>query len=119
MRPLSGRAPFPSYSTPNILEAISLLRALKKRIAFVTNNATQSRERYLHKFHSLGFESVQLDEIFTCGSASAVYLRDRVLPNLPEDKRGIYVIGQEGLEHELREVGLEWKGGSVSALFKA
>ena len=29
-------------------------------------------------------------------------------------KTGIYLIGQEAIEEELRECGLKWKGGTVS-----
>lgn len=49
--------------------------------------------------------------MFTCGSASAIYL-ERLLPTLEEGKRGIYMIGQAGLEEELKAVGLAWTGGS-------
>ncbi|KAM0756241.1 2-phosphoglycolate phosphatase [Meredithblackwellia eburnea MCA 4105] len=98
--------------TPNVTEAVQLLRTLGKRLAFVTNNATQSRYQYLNKFHRLGLNSVQLHEIFTCGSASATYLKEHILPDLPPEQRGVYLIGQAGLEEELREVGLTWKGGS-------
>jgi hypothetical protein len=45
-------------------------------------------------------------------SASASYLKEQVLPKLEEGQSGIYVIGQAGLEEELREVGLSWTGGS-------
>ncbi|KAL8283759.1 hypothetical protein RQP46_005554 [Phenoliferia psychrophenolica] len=99
--------------TPNVREAIELLRSLKKTLAFVTNNSTKSRRQYLAKFFTLGLTSVRLEEIFTCGSASATYLKDVVLPSLPPEQRGIYVIGQAGLEEELREVGLDWSGGSA------
>jgi 4-nitrophenyl phosphatase len=100
-----------THLTPNVSEALDFLRSQGKRIAFVTNNATKSRSAYLTKFHSLGL-SASLEEIFTCGSASASYLRKFVLPGLEEGKKGIYVVGQEGLEEELRAEGLEWTGGS-------
>lgn len=98
--------------TPNIVPAIELLRSQNKKLAFITNNATKSRHQYLTKFHSLGFESVRLEEIYTCGSASATYLRDVILPSMEEGQRGVYVIGQEGLEMELREAGVDWEGGT-------
>lgn len=96
--------------TPQIIPALQFLRAQGKQIGFVTNNATKSRRMYLEKFTRLGIEC-RLEEIFTCGSASASYLAELV-PTLAEGKRGIYVIGQVGLEEELREVGLTWTGGS-------
>ncbi|KAI5478927.1 4-nitrophenylphosphatase [Pseudohyphozyma bogoriensis] len=110
----AARLTEPSHfaATPDITVAITYLRSLNKSIAFVTNNPTKSRQQYLDKFHQLGFVGVELEEIFTCGSASALYLRDAILPKLPVGKKGIYVVGQEGLEHELAQVGLTWKGGS-------
>lgn len=78
--------------TPNVGAAIELLRSLGKTLAFITNNSTRSRWQYLTKFHDLGLVSVRLEEIFTCGSASATYLRDVVLPSLPPEQRGIYVM---------------------------
>lgn len=107
-----------SIGTVRIFSSLSsctyMYSLLGKSLAFVTNNATKSRPVYLSKFEELGFTSTKLEEIFTCGSASASYLKNHVLPSLPEGRRGIYVIGQEGLESELREEGLIWKGGSVS-----
>lgn len=81
-------------------------------MAFITNNSTSSRQQYLDKFHRLGLTHVSLDEIFSCGSASASYLQEVVLPNLPANQQGIYLIGQESLEHELAEKGLRWTGGT-------
>lgn len=95
----------------------------------MTNNATASRKGYREKFskHSIDVEHASAsllssleetadvssqEELFTSGSASAHYIKS-ILPDLPHDKRGIFVIGQEGFEEELREVGLEFKGGAV------
>jgi 4-nitrophenyl phosphatase len=55
---------------------------------------------------------VTLDEIVSCGSAAASYLKETVLPSLPENQRGVYMIGQEALELELKEQGLSWTGGT-------
>lgn len=59
-----------------------------------------------------------MEEIYTCGSASATYLRDVILPSMEEGQRGVYVIGQEGLEMELREAGVDWEGGTVRTAFQ-
>lgn len=50
----------------------------------------------------------------SCASAAASFLKETVLPALPEGQRGIYMIGQESLELELQEQGLKWTGGTVS-----
>ncbi|KAK4053217.1 hypothetical protein OIO90_003991 [Microbotryomycetes sp. JL221] len=108
------RGPAGSELTPGIIEALSFLRSQGKQLAFVTNNATRSRQQYLEKMHNMGFKDVVLDEIFTCGSASASYLRDIALPQIKDsNKRGIYLVGQASMEEELRQVGIEhWKGGT-------
>lgn len=99
--------------TPNIAQTLSYFRSLNKRLAFITNNATKSRQSYVDKFKGFGIE-VSLDEMFTCGSALASYLKEVVLPGIEdESKRGIYMIGQKALEEEFAEEGLTWKGGTV------
>ncbi|ORY92962.1 HAD-like domain-containing protein [Leucosporidium creatinivorum] len=100
--------------TPHVKETLEYLRSIGKRLAFVTNNATRSRKQYLEKFHSLGLTHVVLDEIFTCGSASASHLREVILPEIEKEggPTGIYLIGQASMEEELREEGLAWRGGT-------
>ncbi|SCZ98516.1 BZ3500_MvSof-1268-A1-R1_Chr3-1g05435 [Microbotryum saponariae] len=100
--------------TPHIIPTLHYLRSLQKRCCFVTNNATRSRQDYHRKFHRLGLVDVQLDDIFTCGSATASYVKEVVLPEIKEKggKEGIYLIGQESMEQELRREGLQWTGGT-------
>ena len=38
-------------------------------------------------------------------------------PTLPEDRRGIYLIGQRALEQELEELDLPFSGGTVCSFF--
>lgn len=99
--------------TENIVETITFLRSRQKHVAFITNNATSSRKTYQKKFKGFGID-VALSEIFTCGSATADYLRDDVLPRRKQEGKptGIYLIGQEAMEEEFRECGLKWKGGT-------
>ena len=42
---------------PNSAETISTLQKLGKKVIFVTNNATKTRDEYLAKCSSLGFEA--------------------------------------------------------------
>ena len=53
------------------------------------------------------------DEIFGSAYAAAVYLSSVV--KLPKDKK-VFVIGQTGLEEELRNEGVPFTGGTVSDL---
>ncbi|POY74796.1 hypothetical protein BMF94_2069 [Rhodotorula taiwanensis] len=94
------------------VETITFLKQRGKKVAFVTNNATKSRQAYLKKFKGFGFD-VELEEIYTSGSAAAEYVKEVVLPSIAdESKRRIYLIGQQAMEEELASEGLEWTGGT-------
>ncbi|GAA5974269.1 hypothetical protein JCM21900_003250 [Sporobolomyces salmonicolor] len=99
--------------TADISETIVYLRSLNKRIAFITNNATSSRAAYVRKFAGFGID-VHIDEIFTCGSATASFVREVVLPErrAKGQQEGIYLIGQAAMEEELKAEGLQWTGGT-------
>ena len=79
---------------------------------FVTNNSTLSRANYVKKFQKLGIEATEKD-IFSSAFATAVYLRN--ILDFPKDKR-VYVIGESGIVDELKAVGIESTGASVSEL---
>ncbi|BFZ56731.1 p-nitrophenyl phosphatase [Savitreella phatthalungensis] len=93
---------------PNVTDVLDMLRQRGKRVVFVTNNSTKSRTDYRKKLTSMGIQA-ELDEIFGSAYASAVYIK-RVL-KLPEDKE-VYVIGEEGIEAELRDEGVRYCGGT-------
>ena len=79
----------------------------------MTNNSTLSRANYVQKFQKLGIEAEEKD-IFSSAFATAVYLRN--ILNFPKDKRA-YVIGESGIVDELKAVGIESTGASVSFFF--
>ena len=59
---------------PGAKKAVDYLReTLQKRVFFVTNNATKTREYYQWKFSELGME-VDVNHIYTAAFASASYL---------------------------------------------
>ncbi|GAA5989583.1 hypothetical protein JCM10908_000543 [Rhodotorula pacifica] len=104
--------PAGDHLTDDAVETISFLKKSGKKVAFVTNNATKSRQDYLKKFKGFGFD-VELEEIYTSGSAAAEYVRAVVLPSInDESKRNIYLIGQKAMEDELEAEGLAWTGGT-------
>ncbi|KAG8900030.1 hypothetical protein FRC01_010283 [Tulasnella sp. 417] len=96
---------------PGAVQVLEHLRALKKKIIFVTNNATKSRKNYKKKFDRLGVQA-EVDEVFGSAYASAVYISS--VPGLPKDEK-VYVIGQAGLEEELDEEGIQHIGGTDPA----
>ncbi|KAF9556076.1 p-nitrophenyl phosphatase [Agrocybe pediades] len=94
-----------------VVEVLDLLRRNNKKVVFVTNNATKSRKSYKTKFDQLGVEA-HVDEIYGSAYAAAVYLS--TILKIPKDKK-VYVIGQSGLEEELRGEGLHVIGGTDPA----
>lgn len=90
-----GHEPVPQASA-----ALQQVRRAGVRIAFVTNNAARTPDAVAAHLTSLGIEASR-DDVVTSAQAAASLLRDR----LSEGSR-VYVIGGEGLEVALREVGL-------------
>eukprot|EP00981_Chlorochromonas_danica_P006636 scaffold1446_cov175-Ochromonas_danica.AAC.14 len=91
---------------PGVPQVLEKLRALGKRIFFVTNNSTKSRKGYLKKFAELGV-SASPEEIFSSSFAAAAYLEQHPLP--PGKK--VYIVGQEGILEELDLLGIPHLGG--------
>ncbi|KAK9795912.1 hypothetical protein WJX73_010326 [Symbiochloris irregularis] len=91
-------------------ETLDLLRSLGKKLVFVTNNATKSRQGYTKKFSSLGL-SVSKEEIFSSSFAAAAYL-DSI--SFPKDKK-VYVVGDVGIQEELDLHGYQHFGGPEDA----
>ncbi|TIB68068.1 2-phosphoglycolate phosphatase [Wallemia mellicola] len=90
---------------PGSKEFIDHLRKHNKRLIFVTNNASQSREQYRTKFQKFGLD-VSTDEIYGSAYAATVYLKYKL------KSKKAFVIGMSGLEHELDTEGIEHIGGT-------
>jgi 4-nitrophenyl phosphatase len=75
----------------------------------VTNNSTKSRPEYLKKLTGLGIPA-NVEEIFGSAYSSAIYI-SRIL-KLSADKRKVFVIGEAGIENELRTEGVPFVGGT-------
>merc|ERR1719460_1212726 len=87
-------------------ETLAALRALGKKLVFVTNNSTKSRAGYLKKFTGLGLD-VQAEEIYSSSYAAAAYLKAK---EFPKDKK-VYVVGEVGIMEELELAGISRFGG--------
>lgn len=87
---------------PQVPESLAHLEALGKQVFYVTNNSTGSRRKYAGK---LGLPITQLN-MYNSAYVTAKYVAERVPPNSK-----VFVIGEEGLFDELREVGLTPLGG--------
>lgn len=100
---------------PSIGETLEYLKQQNKTVIFVTNNSTKSRTDYLSKFEKMGISNIDKLEIFGSSFASAVYV-DKIL-KLPKDKK-VWVLGEEGIEKELQELGYATVGGTDPELVK-
>lgn len=80
---------------------------------FVTNNSTKSRSQYLKKLSSKNIPCT-VDDIFGSAYSSAIYI-NRIL-NLPGPKNKVFVIGEAGIEEELRSEGVPFIGGTDASL---
>ncbi|KAF7949234.1 hypothetical protein EAE96_008401 [Botrytis aclada] len=97
---------------PGTVETLELLRSKDKKVVFVTNNSTKSRTEYQKKLTSLGIPS-NVDEIFGSAYSSAIYIA-RIL-KLPAPKNKVFVLGESGIETELKTEGVEFIGGTDPA----
>ncbi|ORY05236.1 2-phosphoglycolate phosphatase [Basidiobolus meristosporus CBS 931.73] len=94
------------HALEGIRETLDLLRSRGKRLFFVTNNSTKSRDEYAAKFKSLGLTATR-DEIFSSAYASAYYIKN--ILKLPADKK-VYAFGEGGLRTELEAEGIPVRG---------
>lgn len=97
-----------NHLLPHVPETLQLLRDNGKRLIFVTNNSTKSRQAYTKKFEKFGIK-VSKEEIFGSAYSAAVYLQKVV--KFPKDKK-VLVVGETGLEEELTEAGIPWLGAT-------
>lgn len=92
---------------PGIPETLEKLRALGKKMFFVTNNSTKSRAGYKKKFDSLGLD-VPAEEIFSSSFAAAAYMEQT---KFKESGKKVYIIGEVGICEELDLINVPWSGG--------
>lgn len=95
---------------PGVPETLDMLRALGKRLIFVTNNSTKSRAGYVKKFTSLGLK-ISPEEIFSSSYAAAAYLEHIEFPA----HKKVYVVGEQGIQEELDLKGIKHVGGPADA----
>lgn len=80
---------------------------------FVTNNSTKSRQDYQKKLTALGIPS-NVEEIFASAYSSAIYI-SRIL-KLPAPRNKVFVLGESGIEQELRTENVPFIGGTDPSL---
>lgn len=88
-----------SEPIPGAIEAVEVIRERGLSIAFVSNNPIRTREAYAERLVRHGF-SLDSEELITAGTITAEYLARE------HDTDELYVIGEDGLEAQLRKAGL-------------
>ena len=83
-----------------------------KKLIFVTNNSTKSREGHLKKFLSLGL-NISAQEIYSSTYAAAAYLESKKFPT--DGSKKVYVIGEIGIMEELALANIPHFGGPEDA----
>jgi len=78
---------------------IGYLRRENKRIVFLTNNSTKTREEYAKRLKLFGIDA-KINEIVTSGYVTGQYLKKKYGRNL-----GLYIIGESGLIEEMKNFG--------------
>ncbi|RAL12290.1 4-nitrophenylphosphatase [Aspergillus homomorphus CBS 101889] len=97
---------------PGTNETLDLLRSKGKQVVFVTNNSTKSRADYVKKLEGLGIPS-SAEEVFSSSYSASIYI-SRIL-TLPPNKRKVFIIGETGIEQELRAENIPFLGGTDPA----
>lgn len=78
------------------VESLEQLRKKGKKVLFISNNSSQSRNGYLKKFKKFGIQASK-DEIYSSSYAAACFLKNAGV------KGKVFVIGEHGLCEELEE----------------
>lgn len=88
---------------PGSLETVKGLKALGKRVFYITNNSTKTRAEYAEKCVKLGFPASE-EEIVCTSYISALYLHNMNFQGK------IYVVGNPSMGEELDRFGLKHTG---------
>lgn len=90
---------------PNVAETIKFLREAGKKIFFVTNTSTRSREQLCAKLQGMGVPCEPNECVPSC-----VFTADYIKRTHPNAEK-VYVIGGQGVVDELAKVGIASCGG--------
>jgi HAD superfamily hydrolase (TIGR01450 family) len=94
--------------TPQAPEAIALLRAAGKRLAFHTNDGRHSSEDFVRKLWALGIQA-SLEEVVTVGGAIQHVLAER------GPRGSAFVIGSRALFRHVSDSGMHIANGTERA----
>ncbi|XP_041061813.1 glycerol-3-phosphate phosphatase [Carcharodon carcharias] len=89
---------------PGAVQLINRLQEQGKRVFFLTNNSTKSRQMYGEKLRALGFQA-RPEQVFGTAPCSALYLRQEA-----RLRGSVYLIGGATLRGELQTQGIACSG---------
>ncbi|KAK6201523.1 p-Nitrophenyl phosphatase [Scheffersomyces amazonensis] len=98
---------------PGVLRTIEYLESKGKKYVFVTNNSSKSRSDYVHKFAKLGFKGITKERVYPTCYAAVAALKDTYGI---ESGAKVWVLGDSGIEQELKEEGYIPLGGTDERL---
>ena len=82
------------------VEAVKHIKDSGKKVCYLTNNSSKSRNEYLKKLNTLGF-SASLNEIITSGVVTADY----IIKHYPN--KSVYLFGTPALKTEFQNMGVK------------
>lgn len=91
---------------PSVKETMELLQQHDKKLIFVSNNSTKSRNDYIHKLNNFGIFNINVDQIVNSAYSTATYI-EKVLKLSKTDGKKIWVLGQSGITDELNNKGYQ------------
>uniref|UniRef100_UPI00358EC885 glycerol-3-phosphate phosphatase-like n=1 Tax=Myxine glutinosa TaxID=7769 RepID=UPI00358EC885 len=94
-----------SRAIPGAVQLVEKLKAMGKRVFFLSNNSSGTRAGYLDKLHTMGFPA-ELRDIYVTAHFAATYLKEQARL---EGK--VYLMGGDALAQELRDAGVDFVGG--------
>lgn len=97
------------HEIPGSRETIKKLVELGKRVFYVTNNSSNTREKMVNKCHKMGFPAEE-DNIICTAYSTAEYLQSIGF----KDK--LYVVGNPSMGHELDSCGIRHTGIGPDAM---
>ncbi|XP_065098587.1 glycerol-3-phosphate phosphatase [Paramisgurnus dabryanus] len=89
---------------PGAPEVIKTLKKNGKRVFYVTNNSSKTRQMYADKLGKLGFDATE-DEVFGTAYCAAIYLK-----TVCKVEGKVYLIGSNAMGQELEKMGIQQVG---------
>lgn len=89
---------------PYVKETLELLQSKGKKLIFVSNNSTKSRDEYITKLNNFNIFDIKIEQIINSAYSTAIYINEVL--KLNKDKK-IWVLGQNGITKELEDFGYQ------------